>query len=90
MLKKKTHDFWAPLASGILQRNVDSKDSIMKKMELPEKHPKKIARSIAMKETTATEDIFKQSLSRFGNPNYKLYLTIINSSIMKQNNIKIF
>ena len=43
VLEEKTYDFWAPLTSGILQRKVDDKDSILKKMELPENHPKKIA-----------------------------------------------
>jgi hypothetical protein len=65
VLEEKTYDFWAALISGILQRKVDDKDSILKKMELPEDHPKKIAHSIAMKPVPATEDIVKQSLSRF-------------------------
>ena len=68
VLEEKTYDFWAPLTSGILQRKVDDKDSILKKMELPENHPKKIAQSIAMKEIPATKDLVKQSLSRFENP----------------------
>ena len=67
-LEEKTYDFWAPLTSGILQRKVDDKDSILKKMELPENHPKNIAQSIAMKEIPATKDLVKQSLSRFENP----------------------
>ena len=50
VLEEKTYDFWASLTSGILQRKVDDKDSVLKKMELPENHPKKIAQSIAMKE----------------------------------------
>ena len=40
VLEEKTYDFWTPLTSGILQRKVDDKDSILKKMELPENHPK--------------------------------------------------
>jgi hypothetical protein len=36
VLEEKTYDFWSALISGILQRKVDLKDSILKKMELPE------------------------------------------------------
>ena len=68
VLQEKTYDFWASLTFGVLQRKVDDKDSVLKKMEVPENHPKNIAQSIAMKEIPATKDLVKQLLSRLENP----------------------
>ena len=56
------------MISGVLQRKVDDEDSVLKKMEVPENHPKNIAQSIAMKEISATKHLVKQSLSRLENP----------------------
>ena len=45
VLEGKTYDFWAVLTSGILQRKIDDKDSILKKVELSAEHPKNQWRS---------------------------------------------
>ena len=70
VLEEKKFDFWAPLATEILQKRLDDKDSILKKVLLPAEHPKNISKSIAMKAIPATKvDIVQQSLSRFTNAN---------------------
>ena len=69
VLEEKKFDFWAPLATEILQKRLDGKDSILKKVRLPAEHPKNISKSIAMKAIPATKDIVQQSLSRFTNAN---------------------
>ena len=49
VLEEKTYDFWALLASEILQQRVDDRDSILEKVQLSAEHPKNISQSIAMK-----------------------------------------
>ena len=69
VLEEKKFDFWAPLATEMLQKRLDDKDSILKKFPLPAEHPKNISKSIAMKAIPTTQDIVQQSLSRFTNAN---------------------
>ena len=68
VLEEKTYDFWAALTSGILQRRIDDKDSILKKVELSAEHPKNICHSIAMQPVPATQEIVDRALSRFAKP----------------------
>ena len=63
VLEEKKFDFWAPLATEMLQKGLDDKDSILKKVPLPAEHPKNISKPIVMKAIPATKDIVQQSLS---------------------------
>lgn len=60
----KAYDFWPAIASRILKKRVDDEDSILRKVEIPEEHPKNICPSIALQCIPKTSDLVKQSLSR--------------------------
>ena len=61
----KTYNFWPTIVTRILKKRVDDEDSILKKVEVSNNHPKKIAPSIALKPVPKTSDLVAQSLSRF-------------------------
>ena len=61
----KTYDFWPTIATRILKKRIDSEESILRKVEVPDDHPKKIAPSIALKPIPKTSDLVRQHLTRF-------------------------
>ena len=61
----KTYSFWPTLAIRILKKRVSDEDSILRKVDIPQEHPKQIAPSIALKPIPKTSELVKQSLSRF-------------------------
>ena len=66
MVKKpKTYDFWPTVATRNLKKRIDDEETILRKVELPDDHPKKIALSIALKPVPKASDLVEQALSRF-------------------------
>ena len=63
--KPKTYDFWPTVATRILKKRIDDEETILRKVELPDDHPKKIASSIALNPVPKTSDLVEQALSRF-------------------------
>jgi hypothetical protein len=61
----KTYDFWPTLATRIIQKRIDDDDSVHRRVEISEEHPKNIAPSISLHPIPKTDDLVKQSLSRF-------------------------
>lgn len=62
----KTYDFWPTLATRIIQKRIDDDDdSVHRKVEISKEHPKNIQPSISCQPIPKTDDLVKQSLSRF-------------------------
>ena len=61
----KTYDFRPTLATRILQKRINDDESVIRKVEIPKKHPKNIAPLIAQQPIPSTDDLVKKSLSRF-------------------------
>ena len=63
--KPKTYDFRPTVATRILKKRTDDEETILRTVELPDDHPKKIASSIALMPVPKTSDLVEQALSRF-------------------------
>ena len=61
----KTYDYWPVLASKVLENRIDEKHTILRRLEIPVEHPKRIAPSIAMTSIPKTSDLVSKALTRF-------------------------
>ena len=64
----KEYKYWPALAIRIMQKRLSDKETILRKVEIAQSHPKNIAPSIAGKPVPSTSDLARQSLSRFATP----------------------
>ena len=66
--ESKEYKYWPAFATRIMQKRLSDKETILRKVEIVQSHPKNIAPSIADKPAPSTSDLVRQSLSRFVTP----------------------
>ena len=65
VLEEKTYPYWKTLACKILEKRVEDTETIVRKVDVSDDHPKKISSSISMKAIPKTDELVKGMLSRF-------------------------
>ena len=62
----KEYKYWPFLLSSVLRRRHDDAGSVRRTVAQPVNHPKQLASTISMKQPTATSELIKFRLARYG------------------------
>lgn len=65
VLEEKTYPYWKTLACRIMDKRVADTETVLRKVDVSDDHPKKISSSISLKTIPKTGKLVKGLLSRF-------------------------